>query len=209
MNYGPYRVFRCTFRSWWRFQPILPALVMILLGCGPQLDDIDWVTSDSRTLSDMPGYEKIELRMDMIHASDWHHNHPPWAMVDHRFDSFWHVDSEGYRPKVDERWPPPSFTIDLDKRRVVCGIRVKPRSDRPDQIWWGRSAVLLGSNDNRFWHSIVGLENTISGKSPALWRSFNFPNQRAYRYYKVVFHDPFFMSLTEVELYTSSVSAGP
>lgn len=92
--------------------------------------------------------------------------------------SYWHV-------AMDQVGEPAWVTADFGEgnERTVRALAALPREDIPRQFF--RTARLLGSDDGENWENVADI---LARETPfrASWRSWEFENDRPYRFYRLL-----------------------
>jgi len=145
---------------------------------------------------DLSPYDKIPLESSQLEVSSFN---GPWDetnLVKAGTTGFWHVQ----HPRQEERaW----VLVDLGTKQAVPLLRVRPRADFRNQMWYGYTADLEISNDKQNWTTLATLgllEPELTGD----WVYFLVGNLQPYRYYRLSIWDRYFYSMARLELYRLS-----
>ncbi|MBU2534896.1 MAG: discoidin domain-containing protein, partial [Chloroflexi bacterium] len=142
---------------------------------------------------DLSPYDKIPLTESQLQVSSFS---DPWYkdyLVKSGTEGFWHIQ----RPRQEERaW----VLVDLGTEQAVPLLRVKPRTDFAEQMWFGYTAELEASNDKQNWTplAVLGVHQTNLTDD---WLYFLVGNLQPYRYYRLSVWDIYFFSMARMELY--------
>jgi hypothetical protein len=108
-------------------------------------------------------------------------------------DGFWHVKAPR---EASTEW----VLVDLETPRAVSLLRLRSRAGFPDHLWLGYAAELEASHDRGNWDSlgVLGIDKVdLTGD----WLYFLTGNTQAYRYYRLIIRDRYFLSIARLELY--------
>jgi hypothetical protein len=144
-------------------------------------------------------YTKVYLSPERIEVSSTHSpSYSAKSLADGNPETFWHVK---HPPSTNQHW----VLIDLGKTSRIEVIAILPRLRSPEQFWDRDHARLMGSNDKGEWRSIARLpveKNTISKDKPD-WLYYVLDKSVEYRYLQLSIGDNDFLSIAEIELYTT------
>jgi len=138
---------------------------------------------------------KIELKEEDIAVSSVHESHVRKNLIDGNRETFWHVK----HPKQERD---DFIEIDMREDKTVRLLRILPRIGSIDQMWDAENAFWEGSDDKYKWRLISVLQVEKSKLKDGEWVNFAVPGGQKFRYYKLYFTDPNFLSLAELELYS-------
>jgi len=120
-------------------------------------------------------------------------------------NSYWHIDQNDTRLL---HW----LIFDYHTRRAVINrVQALPRTDVPEGFW--NYARLVASNNAIVWTPLTDLTQPVSPRA-GQWMTWNFPNMKAYRYYKIEvlsgwgFHRDFF-SVADARLEEPTTDSPP
>lgn len=133
----------------------------------------------------------------------WHVKHPREEVI-----VFVDIGMKSERQIRVPREPIVFVDIDLERERQVKLIRILPREKSNGQMWGGRGAFWLGSNDRHKWRLIAGLDVDVEFLKETNervlgdddWINFILPEDSAFRYYRLKIIDPAFLSFAEIQL---------
>jgi len=142
--------------------------------------------------TDLRGHRRIELDADDIEVSST----LPGFGKENIFNEFdvWHVKVPR---ETDAEW----VIIDLESKRRLSALAIRPRAEHLSQLWLGDTAVLQGGNDKKTWSAIAKLELNLEELNDKSWITFVLPNISSYRYYRLYISDPDFVSMAGLKVY--------
>jgi len=142
---------------------------------------------------DMSDFGKISLTTDQLEVSNTFKDWGKELLLTE--SGFWHVPV----PKeTNESW----IIIDLQSKKQLSALSIKPRPDLLEHLWNGDTAVLEGSDDKQTWTALVILELNHEELNAQEWITFILPEDMgAYRYFRLFIYDPGFISMAGLRLY--------
>ncbi len=190
----PYRYYRFSTYDW-SFMSLARITMYVPVGALVPLPADDPKPPQIRgTLQlDLSPYDRIPLESSQLEVSSVN---GPWDeanLVKPGTDNFWHLQ----HPRQEERaW----VLVDLRIEQPVSLLRVIPRANLPNQMWYGYTADFEASNDKQNWTTLATLgllEPELTGD----WIYFLVGNLQSYRYYRLSVWDRYFYSMAQLELY--------
>ena len=109
--------------------------------------------------------------------------------------------TEGYWLTSPEENGAAWIRIDVTNPQPVSIVRIRPRAGHVNQLPYGNSTLLEGSDNGNDWESlaVLGIDKDAANYD---WLTFPVHNTKAYKHYRISFRDPNFQSLSRLELYT-------
>ena len=190
----PYRYYRLSTHDW-RFVSMARMAMYVPAGtlAHRPASNLKPLQIQGTQQFDLFSYAKIPLESSQLEVSSFN---GPWGKADlvkGGTEGFWHVEM----PRQDEQeW----VLMDLESERPVSLLRVRPRANFPNQMWYGYTADLEASNDEQNWTTlaVLGIPQTNLTDD---WVYFLVGNLQPYRYYRLSVWDMYFFSMARLELY--------
>ena len=185
---------------------VLVGCIFCLVGCeppGPQVSSLKPEPESQQELKwvvgvldiNVAGYSAIPSESVEISASSWYSEQEiPENVLDSDPTTFWHLK---YPRAEESAW----IRFDLTQPRQVDALRIRPRDDHWDQFWKGRGAILEGSDNDRNWTPIVGLETVQDLFNQYDFIAFVLDSGQSYESYRLRIQDPAFLSCAEIRLF--------
>lgn len=139
--------------------------------------------------------DNLLARFDTLVAGSSHNSSRDivYSLVDNDPDTYWHIS-------IDKLGKPAWVAADFGEgnEKVITSLAALPRKGIPWQFF--ESATLLGSNDKKEWYPLTQI-NTETLLEDNKWQRWDYSNDKAYRYYKLLINNKYFCSIAELAFF--------